>query len=157
MNTSLTPNHNLRAATLAVGAIAALLILISATRPEKAPAAPEPVPVAAARSPAADAQRDREFRAVVYAKALRESAKDPESVSFKNVTLGSDGAVCIVYRARNSFNAMLQSEAVVLVDKAGQPLLLQRDRDGNAYVHAFNKHCRSPIQDVTALVQYAAK
>ncbi|MGN8004153.1 hypothetical protein ACTJKQ_13275 [Acidovorax sp. 22279] len=54
---------------------------------------------------AADAEADFQF-AVKAAKLVKASAKDPSSFEVVQAGLVSGGPVCIVYRAKNSFNAV---------------------------------------------------
>lgn len=61
--------------------------------------------VAAPDSKAADAEADFQF-AVRAAKMVKASAKDPSSFEVVQAGLVPGGPVCIVYRAKNGFNAV---------------------------------------------------
>ena len=61
--------------------------------------------VAAPDSKAADAEADFQF-AVRAAKMVKASAKDPSSFEVVQAGLVPGGPVCIIYRAKNGFNAV---------------------------------------------------
>jgi hypothetical protein len=75
--------------------------------------------------------------ALVGAKQLKASAKDPATFEFQSIYLAKDGSACYEYRAKNSFGAILPSSA--FMNLAGK--ILVKERDGNKFVNAWNKSC----------------
>lgn len=86
--------------------------------------------------------------ALVGAKALKNGAKDPQTVEFTSIVTHPNSSVCFEYRAKNSFNAMLAGAAVLANGK-----LLIQENSGTAFVKAWNKNC-TPAggEDVMSLV-----
>ena len=81
--------------------------------------------------------------ALAGAQQLKKSMKDPDSFELKDASFMDNNSTCYTYRARNSFNAMLQSDAVLMVtDKLVQ--LYVKDSDGNKFANAWNKYCAGP-------------
>ena len=70
-------------------------------------------------------------RAVSFATAVKDSAKNPASFEIASFSLMKSGALCLEYRARNGFNALVL-ESVVLPPLTGQP---------SAKPAAWNTHC----------------
>ncbi len=79
-------------------------------------------------------------RAFFGAKALKESMKDPETFEIKEVLSMPDGTACYTYRAKNSFNAMLQGQAVLTGNPKNIELLVD-GHDDTKFVNAWNKGC----------------
>jgi predicted nucleic acid-binding Zn-ribbon protein len=75
--------------------------------------------------------------ALVGAKQLKASAKDPATFEFQSIYLAKDGSACYEYRAKNSFGAILPSSA--FMNLAGK--IFVKERDGNKFVNAWNKSC----------------
>lgn len=91
--------------------------------------------------------------AVTGAQSLKRSMKDPDSFELKEVLLMSDGTACYTYRARNSFNAMLQSSAVLFATSNQVEILLEGQHE-NRFVSVWNKRCAGQAgTDVTTLVK----
>lgn len=91
------------------------------------------------RAPAPEPSREDVIRisaAIGGARALRSGAKDPESFRLRSAVLKDSGAVCYVFRARNSYGAEMPGEAVLT--KEG---LFIGEKDGNAFVRAWNREC----------------
>lgn len=87
-------------------------------------------------------------QAIVGAVALRRSMKDPTAFTLTSLVLMPDGAKCYEFRAKNSFGAILPGEAI-LTEK-GKMLL--HERDGNAFVSAWNASCTKPRgEDLTSV------
>jgi|GEM_PF-6941648 len=87
------------------------------------------------------------------ANMLKKSMKDPDSFELKDVALMESGSFCYTYRARNSFNAMLQSNAV-LVKSGGKISMSVEGQNGNKFVTDWNKHCAQKAgDDVTSWVK----
>ena len=86
----------------------------------------------------------------MFARKLKAAAKDPQSFELKMAIVAADGSVCYRFRARNSFNAALETSAVLVVGQ-GMKLLVQGEND--AFAAAWNKHC-TPAggEDMTALI-----
>lgn len=74
-------------------------------------------------------------RAVSIARQIKANMKDPDSFKLTGVTLTSAGALCFQYRAKNSFNAVVQGFAVV--PKQG-PSAAGSEQD---VAGPWNKHC----------------
>jgi hypothetical protein len=89
--------------------------------------------------------------ALAGAKTLKRSSKDPQTFEFTEIVTHPNSTVCFEYRAKNSFNAMLQGNAVLANGK-----LLVRESAGNAFVAAWNKNCTpADGEDVMTLVTRA--
>ena len=118
------------------GALGALLlagIVIKQNEP------PPTLPTAAEQAEQATSRR-QQATAVSMAIALKAAAKDPESFELKELVVKADGSGCFTYRARNSFNAALQSSAV-FVPSPGKAQMLTEAVDGNRFVTEWNKRC----------------
>jgi hypothetical protein len=86
--------------------------------------------------------------ALVGAKAILSSAKDPDSLEWKSIIYHPDGAACYSYRARNSFNAMILGNAVL----ANGKILVEGSSDG--FSRSWNKECtKADGEDGLALLQ----
>ncbi len=101
-------------------------------------------PEQAASSAKAEAPfQDRVTASRAFAKAIRQAARDPESVSFDTVRANDDGTtLCAEYRARNGFGGMNRSVAVL----SGRALHFDK-------ATVWNKHCTTPLHDMTRLVR----
>lgn len=102
----------------------------------------------------AKARKDKETKtmalAMTGANALKKSAKDPQTFEFTSIVTHPNSTVCYEYRAKNSFNAILQGEAVVTEDGR----IYVRESSGNEFVRAWNKNCtRADGTNVTRLVE----
>jgi len=108
--------------------VAALILIgvgISLTKPD-APPPPKKTP----EQLAAEIKREAEFQRVVrVAKLVKASAKNPASFTLTFAGLTNQGAICIEYRATNSFNAVVPGNYVVAGATAGDSPAL------------WNKHC----------------
>ena len=103
-------------------------------------------------SPAEQKRNAQQTMAAVGAQALKKASKDPDSFEMKEVNLMPDGAACYTYRARNSFNAMLQGEAI-MTDKGK---LLVHEQNGNTFVSAWNRSCtKDGGEDLLPLLKQA--
>jgi hypothetical protein len=81
--------------------------------------------------------------------------KDPDTFELKDVIYMDDGSICYTYRAKNSFNAMLQGDAVVESSPKGIKMLVS-GHDGNRFVSAWNKHCAKKTgKDLTDVIKMA--
>lgn len=108
---------------------------------------------AAAEAKQTAAEADAKAVAVAGAKSLMAAMKSPDSFQISDVTYVESGSICYTYRARNSFNAVIQSNAVI-DSQAKDPKILTSDRDGNRFVSVWNKKCASKSgKDWTDLVQ----
>ena len=87
---------------------------------------------AASAAEAAKAKKEADFqRAVAFARTVKASAKNPASFELDRLGQTQLGALCLEYRARNSFNALVPGHAT-LPPNSNQP---------NASDEAWNKHC----------------
>jgi len=79
-------------------------------------------PDAPAKTPAEIAEATRqeaEFQSVVQKlKALKASAKNPASFELESAILMANGALCVKYRATNSFNAVVPEQKVITAKAA---------------------------------------
>jgi DNA-directed RNA polymerase subunit RPC12/RpoP len=100
---------------------------------------------------AARAKENAQFTVAANGAAkLKQAMKDPESFSLTSLIVHADGAACYEYRAKNSFGAILPSEAVL--SPTGK--FTSKDHDGNAFVHAWNTECtKADGQDIADLVK----
>lgn len=108
-----------------------------------------------AEKEAKKAEEEKQGRAIALlgAKTLKDSMKDPDTFELKKVIYMDDGSICYTYRAKNSFNAMLQGDAVVESSPKGIKMLAS-GQDGNRFVSAWNKHCaKKSGQDLTDIVK----
>ena len=97
----------------------------------------------------------RQLMALIGAKDLEQSMKDPESFKLRSVYLMRDGTVCYGYRAKNSFGAELPGSAVLFVEKK-RPTMLVQEQNGNRFVAAWNRRCANKSgEDLTAGINYA--
>lgn len=103
---------------IAWGILIAVLIAAFAN-PSSSPNNPSPhvITPAAPENPEIKAKRDAEEatfqRHVAAVRKLRASMKNPASFSLEDAILTPEGALCVVYRATNSFNAIVPGQAVV--------------------------------------------
>lgn len=75
--------------------------------------------------------------AITGARQLKASAKDPQTFELKSAWVAPDGSACYEFRAKNSFNAMLKSSAILVAGKTASLLV-----EGNAgFASAWNKRC----------------
>jgi hypothetical protein len=97
-----------------------------------------------------EARQDKELRfASVGAMTLRKSMKDPAAFTLTSLRVKPTGAACYDYRAKNTFGAILPGSAILT--SAGR--LLVEERDGNAFVKAWNSECTvAGGQDISGLV-----
>lgn len=98
-----------------------------------APAPPTPSPQAAAAS---DASSKRFTVARLTARALREAAREPDSIKFDSLRVDEDATtVCAEFRGRNGFGGVSIDHVVV------------RDGKADSSVASWNKHCTKPMYD----------
>jgi hypothetical protein len=89
--------------------------------------------------------------AVLGAKALRNSARNPDSFKLSQARLMDDGAACYTYRAQNGFGGMNIGHAVL--SPAGTIL----SEDAAGFTRLWNKECRGKTGEEKAWeVGYAA-
>lgn len=102
-----------------------------------AAAANSPAPVAA---PSAEAvAKEASFQKVVqFARLVKASLKDPESVAWANIMANDDASViCLEYRARNSYGAMSKESASYVNGASSQK------------PSVWNRHCAGrPLNDM---------
>lgn len=93
----------------------------------------------AARKKEEDRQRSvRESRfqeALIYARVLKKSMKNPDSFKLETVIRTPVGIFCYEYRATNSFNAVVPGKAFVGAGKSGT------SDSGPSFAGQWNKHC----------------
>lgn len=110
-------------------------------------------PVEVEKLKARDEKDKRNVRmsfAALGATQLKNSSKDPDSFQLKSLYLAPDGTACYTYRAKNSFNALLEGEAV----KPTKGRMLIEEHDGDNFVNAWNKSCtKSGGEEIAYLVK----
>jgi len=103
----------------------------------------------------------REAVAIEALSRLRAAMKDPDSFEVKEVLLMDTGSACYTYRARNSFNAMLQNHAVlsVSIPKAGaksKESVRMAVEGVDGFSSAWNKSCANQSgKDITRMAKRA--
>ncbi|MBQ0934630.1 hypothetical protein [Ideonella paludis] len=123
--------------------VAATAGAISNAQREKAP----PDPAETARNAVIGANQNAAIRA---AQLLKASMKDPSSFELKSLVVKDDGSSCYTIRAKNAFNASIESAAVLIPGKT--PQLLLEERDSNRFVKAWNERCtKAGGEDITGL------
>lgn len=73
----------------------------------------QPSVAAPAPDPAKTKRDDNTQRAYALARLLKENANDPRSFELVNAVVTERGAVCIRFRARNAFNAIMTQDIAV--------------------------------------------
>lgn len=103
-----------------------------------------------AQEEAAKAKRTAQIQlAAAGALSLKKGMKDPSAFELTSLVLKSEGTGCYEYRAKNSFGAILPGSAVM----TSKGKLLLHERDGNAFVKAWNGVCtKDGGEDITKLV-----
>lgn len=102
----------------------------------------------AARTPDPAAERERaELQsALALARDVRAALKDPKSLEIERVDVQTDGAVCMSYRAKNSFGAAVIGQAV----RVGTTYWLSAD--AGDFRQRWETHCAGPGRDRTKMV-----
>lgn len=85
--------------------------------------------------------------AMLYAKTLKSSMKNPDSFHLELVLRTDDGFYCFTYRGTNSFNAIVPAHALIGHGKA-----LTSDRDPSAFVAAWNRRCTKLSTNMSEVV-----
>lgn len=87
---------------------------------------------------AAEAKKEREFqRVVAVLRALKAGAKNPATFDVKAAGMVPSGAVCVEYRAANSFNAIVLERAAVGINgKSGDWNALCAGKSADDYTYA---------------------
>lgn len=78
-------------------------------------------------------------RAVAATRVIKKSMKDPESFKLESFVYYDGGAVCVEFRAKNSFGAVVPGKGVF--DGAAAILT---NADGNRFVKVWNDTCTRP-------------
>lgn len=109
--------------------------------------------VSAAQAATAERQALRQRQLQLAAAAvvrIKGAMKDPQAFTLTTATLTQSGTACYEYRAKNSFGAVLPSSA--LLTSTGK--ILVAERDGNAFVRAWNKDCTvAGAENITRTLQ----
>ena len=98
-----------------------------------------PAPIAkTAEQLAAEAKSEREFQHVVQVlTAIKASLKNPATCDVSKAGLVPSGAVCVEYRAANSFNAIVLERAAIDANgKSGDWTRLCAGKSGDEYTSA---------------------
>lgn len=94
-----------------------------------------PAPPLTAEQKAENEKREAQWaEAVVVARTLRQSMKNPRSFELEQALRMENGALCFSYRATNSFNAIVPGYAVYQGGK-----IHASDHDG--FQARWNRHC----------------
>ena len=113
--------------------------------PAQAPAVSPPVapieltPEQKAEQAAKKAQEDIDnakfFRDVSVVRQLKSSMKNPASFDLEDAIRMNDGTLCVYYRARNSFNAVIPGRSVITKDR------IYTSDNRSSFTAQFNKLC----------------
>ena len=80
---------------------------------------PTPPPKKSKAELRAELKKEKDFQRVAAAlKVLKSSAKNPDSYSLESIILTDKGTICVVYRARNSFNAIVPGHSYIRKNNA---------------------------------------
>ena len=82
-----------------------------------------------------DADNAKFARDVAAVRQLKSSMKNPASFDLEEAIRMDDGTLCVSYRARNSFNAVIPGEAVITKDR-----IYSSDKR-SSFVAQYNKLC----------------
>lgn len=82
-------------------------------------------------------RRTQEVLAAIGANQLKNAAKDPDTFLLKSLYLAPDGTACYIYRAKNSYNALLKGQAVLTTK--GKMFIAEYDE--NRFANVWNKSC----------------
>ncbi len=124
-----------------IALIGALYLVITQTeKPAPAPVVrTELTPEEKVRKAEVDKKKAEEdarwTREVVSLRVLRKSMKNPDSFKLEDAIRMASGALCVTYRATNSFNAIVPGRAVVLKDR------IATSDDGDKFPVTWNRHC----------------
>ena len=163
------PPKRTKLSTWVVGAVMLMVVsrcvLDASERTEQlAQQAVKSAPVVAAQTPAEKAVAARaatavadgkalaetQFqRAVIAAKTVKRSTKNPASFELTGAVRTDKGAICIEYSGTNSFNATVPGYAVLTPDNK---LSSNDNAGGNA---AWNKHCARQRGENMTHIKYA--
>jgi hypothetical protein len=129
-----------------VGVVA--FIGMSSNSGTNAPSPPTPSPT----QQAAKKKEDADFqRAVLGAKQLQASMRNPDSFKLSQVLIMDDGAVCYDYRAQNGFGGMNLGHGVL------SPKNQFKSNQSSGFASLWNKECANKTGTVqTWEVGYAA-
>lgn len=108
-------------------------ILSQTAREQNRPASPPPT----AEQLAAKAKEDADInKALAAARVIKSSTKDPASFQLESFYYFPGGAVCVEFRGKNSFGAVVPGKGVF---DGGQRIL--SNADGNKFVALWNEVC----------------
>jgi hypothetical protein len=96
---------------------------------------PEQKAEQAAKKAKEDIENAKFYRDVAVVRQLKASMKNPASFELEEAIRMDDGTLCISYRARNSFNAVIPGEAVITKDR-----IYTTDKR-SSFVAQYNKLC----------------
>lgn len=89
----------------------------SMTVDHAATATPTPAPMTAEQKAAADKASEKEKvvrgQVIVILAAIGQSARDPDSIEYRNIMAMDNGGVCVEYTATNAFNARVRGFATL--------------------------------------------
>lgn len=132
--------------TWVIGGVLMAAILMGIVKKQSEPPS---TPLTAAEQAKKDATNRQQTAALAMASALKSALKDPDSFELKRLVVKDDGSGCYTYRARNSFNAMLQSSAVFVPTPGGGQMLTETT-DAKRFVTEWNKRCtKDGGEDIT--------
>jgi hypothetical protein len=80
-------------------------------------------------------------RYVALVATLKKSMKNPASFQLEQAMRIKEGTLCLQYRATNSFNAIVPSQAVIVNNK-----ITVKDHSDN-FAGVWNKHCAGKSGD----------
>lgn len=116
------------------------------------PSTPAPSPAEQNAKRAADAIDEMKVeRAVLGAKQLRDSMRNPDSFKLSQALIMDDGAVCYEYRAQNGFGGMNVGQAAL------SPKGKFKSSESEGFSALWKRECANKLgTDKTQVVGYAA-
>lgn len=131
----------LKAFFLLVVVLAAGNVIFGVNSPSKRPSQSEPEKTPEEIRRAEDLKK-REDRAFAFGKAIRQHAREPDSVDFIQMFVSNDGNVaCAEYRAKNGFGGMTIERAVMTGSKF------------TTEASSWSKHCKNGMNDTIYMVK----
>jgi hypothetical protein len=108
---------------------------VAPEKPVHVELSPEQKAEQAARKAKEDIENAKFARDVAVVRQLKSSMKNPASFDLEEATRMDDGTLCVSYRARNSFNAVIPGEAVITKDR------IYTSDNRSSFVAQYNKLC----------------
>lgn len=159
MTTQRTPWATIVGFTTAFSLVAWFFGAFDPPKPVPVPVVPEKqIPVEltpeqkaekAARKAEEDIENAKFARDVAVVRQLKSSMKNPASFDLEKAIRMDDGTLCLSYRARNSFNAIIPGEAVITKDR------IYTSDNRSSFVAQYNKLCANKSGKVMRHIRWA--